>query len=107
MYPRQHYWRGKVWGPINWLVYQGFKIHDWDREAQLLAASSAKMFLKPWREKGECQSIRQSDAGRGRRDRQVPGRGTLYDVAISNDSLEVQRDGKRCSLQTRRLRFGM
>ncbi len=68
MYPRQHYWRGKVWGPINWLVYQGFKIHDWDREAQLLAASSAKMFLKPWREKGECHENFLSTTGEGSSD---------------------------------------
>ena len=68
MYPRQDYWRGKAWGPINWLVYQGFKIHDWDREAQLLAASSAKMFLKPWREKGECHENFLSTTGEGSSD---------------------------------------
>lgn len=68
MYPRQDYWRGKVWGPINWLVYQGFKIHDWDREANLLAASSAKMFLKPWREKGECHENFLSTTGEGSSD---------------------------------------
>ena len=68
MYPRQHYWRGKVWGPINWLVYQGFKIHDWDLEAKLLAESSAKMFLKPWREKGECHENFLSTTGEGSSD---------------------------------------
>ena len=68
LYPKQDYWRGKVWGPINWLVYQGFKIHDWDREAQLLAASSAKMFLKPWREKGECHENFLSTTGEGSSD---------------------------------------
>jgi hypothetical protein len=68
MYPRQHYWRGKVWGPINWLVYQGFKIHDWDHEARLLAESSAKMFLKPWREKGECHENFLSTTGAGSSD---------------------------------------
>ncbi len=133
VYPRQHYWRGKVWGPINWLVYQGFKIHDWDREAQLLAASSAKMFLKPWREKGECHENFLSTTGEGSSDPhytwgalmvliaveelidanpwhglrfgnlmpvedaeivRYPVAGSLYDVAISSNSLEVQRDGK-------------
>jgi glycogen debranching enzyme len=68
MYPRQDYWRGKVWGPINWLVYQGFKIHEWDREACLLAESSAKMFLKPWREKGECHENFLSTTGEGSSD---------------------------------------
>lgn len=68
MYPRQDYWRGKVWGPINWLVYQGFKIHDWDLEAEQLAESSAKMFLKPWREKGECHENFLSTTGAGSSD---------------------------------------
>jgi putative isomerase len=68
MYPRQHYWRGKVWGPINWLVYQGFKMHEWDHEAKLLAESSAKMFLKPWREKGECHENFLSTTGEGSSD---------------------------------------
>ncbi len=53
-YPKQDYWKGKAWAPVNWLVYQGLKIYEWDREARLLAESSAKMFLKAWREKGEC-----------------------------------------------------
>jgi hypothetical protein len=68
MYPRQDYWRGKVWGPINWLVYQGLKIYEWDHEARLLAESSAKMFLKPWREKGECHENFLSTTGEGSSD---------------------------------------
>lgn len=67
-YPDQDYWRGKVWGPINWLVYQGLKIHEWDHEARLLAESSAKMFLKPWREKGECHENFLSTTGEGSSD---------------------------------------
>ena len=35
----------------DWLVYQCFKMHDWDEDASLLAASSARMFLGPWRSK--------------------------------------------------------
>ena len=53
-FPQQDYWRGKVWAPINWLVYQGLKIYEWDHEARMLAESSAKMFLRPWRERAEC-----------------------------------------------------
>jgi hypothetical protein len=67
-YPKQHYWRGKAWAPINWLVYQAFKIHDWDDEANLLAASSAKMFLRPWRQRGECFENFLSTTGEGSSD---------------------------------------
>lgn len=68
MYPRQDYWRGKVWAPVNWLVYQGLKIYDWDREARLLADSSARMFLKPWREKAECHENFLATTGEGSSD---------------------------------------
>jgi len=54
LFPKRHYWRGKVWAPINWLVYHGFKTYDWDREAGLLAASSAK-----------CSSGHGAHCGRG------------------------------------------
>jgi hypothetical protein len=54
LFPGQDYWQGKVWPPNNWLVYQGLKIYEWDHEARLLAESSAKMFLRAWREKAEC-----------------------------------------------------
>ncbi len=68
LYPKQDYWRGKVWGPINWLVYQGLKIYEWDLEARLLAESSAKMFLRAWRERGECHENFLSTTGEGSSD---------------------------------------
>ena len=68
LYPKQHYWRGKVWAPVNWLVYQGFKIYEWDHEARLLAESSAKMFLKPWREQGNCYENFLATTGEGSSD---------------------------------------
>jgi PAS domain-containing protein len=68
LYPKQHYWRGKVWAPMNWLVYQGLKIYEWDHEARLLAESSAKMFLKPWREKGNCYENFLATTGEGSSD---------------------------------------
>jgi len=68
LYPKQDYWRGKVWGPINWLVYQGLKIYEWDREARLLAESSAKMFLRPWRERAECHENFLATNGEGSSD---------------------------------------
>ena len=52
-FPDQQYWRGKVWPPMNWLIYQGLKEYGWDTEAHALAESSLKMYMKPWREKGE------------------------------------------------------
>ncbi|MCX6632357.1 MAG: trehalase family glycosidase, partial [Candidatus Solibacter sp.] len=148
-YPKQHYWKGKVWAPVNWLVYQGFKIYDWDREAGLLAESSTRMFLKPWRERAECHENFLSTTGEGSSDPHYtwgalmaligveeyidanpwhglrfgnlhpsqPGSleryfvaGSLYDVALAPDSMEVRRDGKLlfaadAPLEIRRVRF--
>ncbi len=67
-YTGQHYWRGKVWAPINWLVYQGFKLHQWDTEARMLAESSAAMFLRQWRELGHCYENFLSTTGEGSSD---------------------------------------
>jgi putative isomerase len=53
---------------MNWLVYQGLKIYEWDHEARLLAESSAKMFLKPWREKGNCYENFLATTGEGSSD---------------------------------------
>jgi Trehalase len=68
LYPKQHYWRGKVWAPINWLIYQGFRIYGWDDEARLLAEASAKMFLRPWRARGECYENFLATTGEGSSD---------------------------------------
>jgi hypothetical protein len=67
-FPQQDYWRGKVWAPINWLVYQGLRIYEWDHEARMLAESSAKMFLRPWRERAECHENFLSTTGEGSSD---------------------------------------
>lgn len=148
-YPKQDYWKGKVWAPVNWLVYQGLKIYEWDREATLLAESSARMFLKPWRERAECHENFLATTGEGSSDPHYtwgalmaligveeyidanpwhglrfgnlqPAQagsleryyvaGSLYDVALSPDSLEVRRDGKLlfaadAPLEIRHVRF--
>jgi hypothetical protein len=57
-----------VWAPVNYLVYQGLKINEWDREAHLLAESSARMFFKPWREKAECRENFLATTGEGSSD---------------------------------------
>jgi hypothetical protein len=67
-YPKQEYWKGKAWAPVNWLAYQGMKIYEWDKESRALAESSAKMFLKPWRAKHECHENFLSTTGAGSSD---------------------------------------
>jgi hypothetical protein len=151
LFPRQDYWRGKVWPPHNWLLYQSFKIYDWDHEAKLLAESSAKMFFKAWREKGECHENFSSITGEGTGQsdphytwgalmaliaveelvdinpwqglrfgnlepvaeagiKRYPVSGSLYDVSLSSDALEVRKDGRllfaaNAPVEIRRVKF--
>jgi len=44
-----NYWRGSVWGPMNFLVYLGLKQHD-SVAAKMLAMKSYDPFLKAWKE---------------------------------------------------------
>ncbi|MBQ2988729.1 MAG: hypothetical protein IJD59_06480 [Clostridia bacterium] len=69
----QHYWRGRIWGPLNAIVYYALKDACFCREAKLLAEKSEKMMLRVWEKEhriyenygavdGLGDSARQSDA---------------------------------------------
>lgn len=51
-YPEQRYWRGKVWAPMNYLVYLGLRKHGLKDACRDLAAKSAELLLREWREHG-------------------------------------------------------
>ena len=42
------YWRGKVWGPMNFLVYCGLKNYDLPEATKDLVEKSKALFLKNW-----------------------------------------------------------
>ncbi len=48
LFPQQQYWRGTVWPPINYLVYQGLKAYGFDAVATELADKSLSLFLRSW-----------------------------------------------------------
>jgi neutral trehalase len=47
----QDYWRGRIWGPMNYLVYLGLRNYDDSAARQEFAEKSYKLFLKEWSEK--------------------------------------------------------
>ena len=51
-YPEQEYWRGRIWPPMNYLVYEALQHANMEEEKRLLAASSREIFLREWREHG-------------------------------------------------------
>jgi hypothetical protein len=44
----QDYWRGRIWGPMNFLVYLGMRNYDLKEARADLAARSARLLMKSW-----------------------------------------------------------
>lgn len=51
-FPRQRYWKGAVWPPLNFLVYFGLRRSGQLEMARDLAEKSNRIFLQEWRRKG-------------------------------------------------------
>ena len=61
----QNYWRGRIWGPMNYLVYLGLMKYD-DAEARKeFAQKSYDLFLKEWKEKGHVHENYNAILGTG------------------------------------------
>ena len=48
----QDYWRGRIWGPMNFLVYLGLRKYGFHSACAELAAKSKCLLLKEWHEYG-------------------------------------------------------
>ncbi len=48
----QEYWRGRIWGPMNYLVYLGLRNYDNPETSREFARKSYQLFLKEWSENG-------------------------------------------------------
>jgi glycogen debranching enzyme len=61
----QQYWRGTIWPPPNYLVYQGLRRYGFDEVAGELASRSADLFLETWRKYHLCRENYDSRTGEG------------------------------------------
>ena len=64
-YPDQDYWRGRIWAPMNYLVYEALSEAGMDEEMRTLAASSRKLLLKEWDEHGHVHENYNGTTGEG------------------------------------------
>ena len=48
------YWRGRIWPPLNFLVYHGLRRYGFAAEATDVARRSYDMFVGPWRDARQC-----------------------------------------------------
>jgi putative isomerase len=62
-YANNTYWRGRIWPPLNWLVWQGLRrVGEHDR-ATALAERSLAMFRAVWEERRLCPENYNADTG--------------------------------------------
>jgi hypothetical protein len=61
----QDYWRGRIWGPMNYLVYLGLRNYDTPETRRDFAQKSYDLFLKEWKENGHVHENYNANTGSG------------------------------------------
>lgn len=53
LYPRQRYWKGAIWAPMNFLVYLGLREYpELSETRKALVDKSVDLFVRNWKEQG-------------------------------------------------------
>ena len=60
------YWRGRLWPPLNFFVYNGLKRYGLDEEAYKVARKSMEVFSSRWLEERACYENYNSMTGQGK-----------------------------------------
>ena len=61
----QEYWRGRIWGPMNFLVYLGLQNYDQPGARRQLAERSLALFEKEWKQNGHVHENYNAITGEG------------------------------------------
>jgi hypothetical protein len=61
----QNYWRGRIWGPMNYLVYLGLRKYDYADTRRAFAQKSYELFLREWKENGHVHENYNAILGTG------------------------------------------
>ena len=59
------YWRGRIWGPLNFLVAEGLRRYRFDDVAADLARKSLDLFMRNWRADGGVYENYNAETGQG------------------------------------------
>ncbi|MDR2382493.1 MAG: hypothetical protein LBD76_01230 [Prevotellaceae bacterium] len=59
------YWRGRIWAPLNFLVYLGLRNYDFPETRKLLSEKSKNLLLKSWLSNGYVFENYNSITGQG------------------------------------------
>ena len=61
----QEYWRGRIWGPMNYLVYLGLRNYDEPEVQRQFAEKSYELFLQEWKKNGHVHENYNGITGSG------------------------------------------
>ena len=61
----QNYWRGRIWGPMNYLVYLGLSNYGKSPTRKEFAQKSYDLFVKEWTDKGHVHENYNAMTGTG------------------------------------------
>jgi hypothetical protein len=64
-YKDQDYWRGRIWGPMNYLVYLGLRKYNLQPARGEVAARSYALFLREWLQHGHVHENYNANLGSG------------------------------------------
>jgi neutral trehalase len=64
-YPDNTYWRGRIWAPMNFLVYLGLRNYNLPEAQADLADRSRALLLKEWLEQGHVHENYNAETGEG------------------------------------------
>jgi putative isomerase len=64
-FDQQAYWRGRIWGPMNFLLYLGFRKYNLSAARTDLAERSYRLFMKSWKSEGAIYENYNCITGRG------------------------------------------
>lgn len=91
MYPENDYWRGRIWAPLNFLVYMGMRNYPNLPERQMLVDNSLKLFMQEWTEHRHVHENYNADTGYGddvkNSDRNYAWGGLLVFIALMESGM--------------------
>jgi hypothetical protein len=64
-YKDNTYWRGRIWAPLNFLVYMGLRNYDLPEARKALSEKSKNLLLKGWLKDGYVFENYNPDSGIG------------------------------------------
>ena len=86
--PGRQYWRGTIWPPTNYLVYQGLKAYGFDPVAAEFARKSAALFLRSLDELPALPGELPPAHGRVRRATAIQSWGPLFALMAVEEYLD-------------------